>query len=174
MTGGPPLLSPTFLLSRPSLRRTHPGAPHLGVRDGTAAPPGRPACRANWRVRSRGFRMGRGYSPFYPCAAPLSGKVCAVEPGATLPNLTVKPEASGEIRTTPRATALQKQEEGQNPSRSSHQPHWGILSPFIFLRPWEKEKREKGRGRFHCLKILPECWPSCRRTAAPRRCEAPR
>jgi hypothetical protein len=60
------------------------------------------------------------YCPFYPCAAPLRGMVCAAEPGATSPALTVKPGASGVIRVTSRAAVLQKREEGRNPSRPSH------------------------------------------------------
>jgi hypothetical protein len=57
-----------------------------------------------------GSTLGGPFSFFYPCVAPLSGMVCAAEPSATSPALTVKPGASRGIRATARVAMLQKQE----------------------------------------------------------------
>jgi hypothetical protein len=65
MTGGASLSYPTFLPLWPSWRRTRAGAPHPGARDGTVAPPGRPAHRADRRALE-GSVWGRGQIPFVP------------------------------------------------------------------------------------------------------------
>jgi hypothetical protein len=58
MAGGAPLSSPTFLPFRLSWRHTRVLASHPCARDGMDTPLGRPARRAVWRARSRGFHPG--------------------------------------------------------------------------------------------------------------------
>jgi hypothetical protein len=135
MTGGTPLSSPTFFPLWPSWRRTYAPAPHPSARDGTAAPPGRPARRVERCAHFGRFRPRGGLLPFYPRTAVLRDIACAAEAGATSPALAVKPGATEGFRITPRTAALQRREEGRNPRCPSHQPHWGFLPPFLCLCP---------------------------------------
>jgi hypothetical protein len=143
--GGASLSSTTFLLLCPSWLRTRVGAPYLGARDGTPAPPGQSARRADWHACFRGLHPWGGLLPFWPlrCATQWHG----VRGGAE--RHLARGQTGGILGNSCHSSwrRASKAGGGRNPSRPSHQIHWGFLSPFLYLRPWDVKKREKDRGK---------------------------